>query len=192
MIKHEKKLMIIISILIIIIIILLNTIYLINNNSIKNQKQIIKEMTETEYENEITQLNKSHEEYASNVQAYKKQIADAITSQGVNTSENDEGSVIATNISNILAAKTKDATATAEDIIKGKTAYVNGELIEGALEKPVTTRIYNLGKASSFDVKSLTGLDDETLSNLTEDNFIVEIISIPASSTADYSRRRKF
>ena len=102
---------------------------------IKNETQIIKGMSQSENEEnlqtQINVLNASHKEYATNVQAYKKQIVDEITKQGVNTSENATAEVISENISKILQARTSNATATEEDIAKGKTAWINGELITG-------------------------------------------------------------
>ena len=72
---------------------------------------------ESDLQTQIDELNVSQEEYANNVQTYKRQIADAITSQGIPTSENDEGSVIATNINGILTAKTSDVTDEMTDAV---------------------------------------------------------------------------
>ena len=119
--------------LLIIINLLLIGVCLKNNSNIvlSGEKQIIKEMTEIEYESKLTELNKSHEDYATNVQNYKKQIAEAITNQGVSTSEDATSSEIAKNIEKIFETRTSNADATAANITKGKKAYVNGELVTG-------------------------------------------------------------
>ena len=119
-------------------------------------------MTQSENEanlqTQIDKLNLAQQEYAINVQAYKKQIAEAITKEGVTTSENDEGSIIAENIGKILETRTTlDDTiaATAEDIAQGKSAYVNGTLIEGnAIEKQINPQIVVAKSARFMDSTS--------------------------------------
>ena len=73
---------------------------------------------------------------------------------------------------NSLSSQTS-ATATAEDIASGKTAYVNGTKITGTYSGGTT--IIDLGTGTSFDVSSYAGYE-----NFTADNFIVEV---PASSS---------
>ena len=106
------------------------------NIIIDKEKQLIKEMTQSENEanlqTQINALNASHNEYATNVQNYKKQIAEAITNQGVTTSADATAEVMAENIGKILTAKT-DSTATAAQILSGQTAYVNGVLVTGTM-----------------------------------------------------------
>ena len=121
---------IILNLLLIVICINSNT-----NTVLSGEKQIIKEMTEGEYESQITELNKSHEDYANIVNEYKIKIAQAITNQKVETSETATADEVVTNIGEILKARTSDADATAADIAKGKKAYVDGELITGRLEE---------------------------------------------------------
>ena len=102
---------------------------------INNEKQIIKEMTQSENEanlqTQIDTLNLSHNQYATNVENYKKAIAEAITNEGITTLVTDSQETVVANIGKIFTTRTSDATATADNISKGKTAYVNGELIVG-------------------------------------------------------------
>ena len=62
---------------------------------------------------------------------FRKNVVEAINEAGVATSETDADETIVKNIGKILQEKTKDATATADNISEGKTAWVNGELITG-------------------------------------------------------------
>lgn len=121
--------------IIFIIVIITTGLVLLNSRIMKKEKVTIKTMTENEevsnLQAQINQLNASHNEYARNVQAYKSKIATAITNQGVNTSVDATAEVMAENIEKILQVRTADATATADNITSGKTAYVNGELITG-------------------------------------------------------------
>ena len=129
---RNKKVIINIIIYIILIGVIIS---LISRNGIIREKQVIKEMSEStqvsNLQNQINQLNSSQEEYAKNVQIYKAKIAEAITNQNVTTLENATADEIVTNIGEILQERTKDATATADNITAGKTAYINGELITG-------------------------------------------------------------
>ena len=90
-------------------------------NVIRKETIIIKEMSEIEYDNSITELNKSHEDYAIQVQENKRKIAIAITNQGINTSadatidtmvnnigkiSNEYKNVQVTNINNTLSSYT--------------------------------------------------------------------------------------
>ena len=130
----KNKKMIVFLIINIILIGIICSLISIKKNLIK-EKQVIKEMREStqisDLQNQINQLNASQEEYAKNIQSYKSKLATAITNQKVITSENATIDEMVTNIGNILQARTKDATATADNITKGKTAYVNGKLITG-------------------------------------------------------------
>ncbi len=66
---------------------------------------------------------------------FRKLIAQAITQEGVATTWEDSNVIFVENIGKILQERTKDATATEDDIVVGKTAYVNGERIEGKLDR---------------------------------------------------------
>ena len=144
--KKERKIILILSIIIIILIGIIYTL-VSENIIVKSNRMIIKEMTQSESEAnlqaQINTLNASHNEYATNVEKYKKAIATAITSQGISTSYTDAQETVVTNIGKIFEEKTKiddSVAAIADNITAGKQAYVNGNLITGTASQNNTLK----------------------------------------------------
>ena len=85
--------------------------------------------------------------YMNYIQTCKTKIATALTNEGVATSDQAKLETMAENISKVLQARTNKATATADNITQGKTAWVNGKLITG--NGTDNNNYYSLGKSNS-------------------------------------------
>ena len=159
------------------------------NILVNNEKQIVKEMTVGEYEGKITELNKSHADYALQVQENKKKLATAISNQNVTTSENASIDEMVTNIEKILQNSTSDATATEEDIVEGKTAYVNGQLLIG--ESAVSNNCdYEIILKITHSVFSYnTPGDVKTISENVTITIIDGVVTCPSSFYFDTNRK---
>lgn len=203
--KNEGITMITLVVTVIVLIILagvsLNTT--IGENGIISQAQKARENIELARVEEEKQLNSLYEELENNGQGivddsnidaieklkqFKQVIATAITNEGVATAQTDTAETMANHIGKILKERTKDATATTNDILVGKTAWVNGNKLTGvnkgyevgyeegyqAGQAGASKEIIYLGAEKSYDIKTLY---PEIYSELTEGNFIVEVTS---------------
>lgn len=118
----------------------------IGENGIISQAQKARENIEIAKIKEEQQLNALYEELAKGgegifddsmtdaiekLESFRKLIATAITNEGIPTAETETAETMAKNIGKILQERTKDATATEDNITEGKVAYVNGQKIIG-------------------------------------------------------------
>ena len=148
----------------------------------ETEKQVIKEMiqseNETNLQTQIDNLNTAQEEYALSVQAYKKQIADAITSQGVSTSENDTGAVMAENIGKIIQTKANYVDVTLYNSTSG-----SGTRYSADYSVQTSTSCTYTFSGGIKGIKFLSGTVPTCTINGVETTLSTELISVDSSST---------
>ena len=111
---------------------------------------------------------------------FKKQISDYIDEAGgIKPDYTAETTTFGNSIKGILKEVTKEATATSEDIIQGKTAYVNGELITGTKEEKLGAYIELIYSGTDY-------ANSTTPFSITLDLSEYRAIYIPASGSDNY------
>ena len=151
--KNNKGITLVALVVTIIVLIILAGVSInlvLGDNGIITIAKKAKENTELAKIQEETELNELYEQIETEgansgnlpydsiakLTEFKTAIANAIEEAGgIKPEISAETAVFANNIKGIVKEVTKNATATAEDIAVGKTAYINGELITGTSEK---------------------------------------------------------
>ena len=206
-IKKQKGVTLVALLVTIIVLIILAGIsinLLLGDNGIITIAKKAKENTELakiEEETELNELYAQLETEGSNsgnlpydsiakLTEFKTAIANAIDEAGgIKPDITAETSVFADNIKGIVKEVTKNATATADNISEGKTAWVNGELITGTGKDNETN--YNDGSknaklkkvkiGSCTSTKTFTITDYSGWESFTVDNFAIEIVDAHGS-----------
>lgn len=150
----------VVTIIVLIILAGISINLILGDNGIITIAKKAKENTELAKIEEETELNELYTQLESNggtsegtiydsiakLTEFKTAIANAIDEAGgIKPDVSAETAIFANNIKGILKEVTKTATATADDISKGKTAWVNGELITGTKKEPERLYLYHEG-----------------------------------------------
>lgn len=83
----------------------------------------------------------------------KNKVANAITGKGVSASNNDTFEILSNKINQIAT----DTTATASDVLSGKTVYINGNKANGAMQN-VNSDIQGSSNSDAFTNNSIMGV----------------------------------
>lgn len=169
--KKESAITLVSLVVTIIILILLAGISintLVGNNGIITKTKEAKENILLAQKEEAKQLNQLYsqletiengeidtdKEAIQNLLHFKKVIASAITNAGVSTQETDGAEVMASHIGKILPERTKNATAIADNLSVGTTAWVKGMQITGTGKDVTNAYQQGYAAANSFNIAS--------------------------------------
>ena len=207
--KNNKGITLVALIVTIIVLIILAGISVnlaLGDNGIITIARKAKENTELAKIEEETELNELYYQLENNdsssgnlpydaitkLAEFKKAIATAINDAGgIKTENTAETSIFVNNIKGIVKEVTKNATATANDIAEGKTAWVNGECITGLgvsnnIPANGTLLWTNSSPSTSFSAQTITIENSDNYRYIQVDSIGGSTVPLTSFSTQIY------